>query len=78
LPQSPHVSSELIEGSREPMLGWYSGSYGQMVSTKTVRFKFKILNRGELITVIERPKIHKNWNEELLFLRSIRYSEGIK
>lgn len=77
LPQSPHVSSELIEGAREPMLGWYSGSYGQMVSTKTVRFKFKILNRGELITVIERPKIHKNWNEELLFLKSIRYREGM-
>ena len=78
LPQSSHISSELIEGFREPMLGWYSGRYGQMVSTKTLRFRFDILNRGELITVIERPKIHKNWNEELLFLRSIRYSEGIK
>jgi hypothetical protein len=75
-PELPDVSSELIEGSREPMLGWYSGSYGHMVSTKTLKFSFDILNRGELITLIERPNIHKSWNEELLFLKSIQDSEG--
>ncbi len=70
--QSLNVPSESIQGSWEPMLGWYSRSYGQMVSTKTLRFRFDILNRGELITVIERPDIHKSWNEELQFLKSIQ------
>jgi hypothetical protein len=70
--QSLNVPSESIQGTWEPMLGWYSGSYGQMVSTKTLRFRFDILNRGELITVIERPNIQKCWNEELQFLKSIQ------
>ncbi|MGC8603419.1 MAG: alginate lyase family protein [Desulfomonilaceae bacterium] len=56
-----YIYSEVFKGSKNPMLGWYSGSYGHMVPSWTVRFCLDISNRGELVTIIQRPGLLPDW-----------------
>ncbi|MGC8659276.1 MAG: alginate lyase family protein [Desulfomonilaceae bacterium] len=65
------ISSHITKGSNNPMLGWYSESYGKMVPCQALKFSYNILNLGESVIVIQRIGTSINHAEKLEFMKSL-------
>ncbi|MCL5126037.1 MAG: heparinase II/III family protein [Deltaproteobacteria bacterium] len=68
--QPSSIFSYVAKGSINPMVGWYSESYGKMVPSKTLKFSHHILNVDESVTVIQRPGASLNYAEKLKHVKS--------
>ncbi|MHB8203727.1 MAG: heparinase II/III family protein [Desulfomonilaceae bacterium] len=64
LPQSSTYCG-IVKGSENPMLGWYSENYGEMVPTGCLKFCSAGSNGVELVTVIRRRGFSLEWPREL-------------
>ncbi|MGO8823205.1 MAG: alginate lyase family protein [Desulfomonilaceae bacterium] len=67
-PDSELISAQIIKGSTDPMLGWYSKNYGEMVPTNCLTFCSDGLHQREIITTIKRPGVSLQCPEEFMHL----------
>jgi hypothetical protein len=65
-PESRLICAQNFRGSRDPMLGWYSRNYGEMVPTNCLRICHNGVGHLEFITTIKRPGISLEWPEEFI------------
>jgi hypothetical protein len=67
-PESGFVCAQILKGSTDPMLGWYSKNYGEMVPTNCLKFCFDGLRHREIITTIKRQGVSLPCPEEFTYL----------
>jgi Heparinase II/III-like protein/Heparinase II/III N-terminus len=69
LPRIEGTSCQVVRGSKDPMQGWYSESYGLVAPSYSLKFSINISNTCELVTIIQRPGISLGQAEGLQLLR---------
>lgn len=65
-PESELICAQILKGSTDPMLGWYSKNYGEMVSTNCLKFCSDGLCQREITTMIKRPDVSLQCLEEFM------------
>ncbi|MFH0959736.1 MAG: alginate lyase family protein, partial [Pseudomonadota bacterium] len=58
------VVGQILKGMKEPMQGWYSIHYGEMVPTYCLRFFHTGTNHCEMMTTISCPNFALEWPDD--------------
>ncbi len=65
-PESGLICAQIFKGSTDPMLGWYSKNYGEMVPTNCLKFCGNGVGHLEFMTTTKYPGFSLEWPEEFV------------
>jgi hypothetical protein len=60
------VFAQVIRGSKDPLMGWYSENYGEMIPTNSIRCCGSGIGHFELQTVVKSPEVSLSVSEEFV------------
>lgn len=66
--ESDLFHAQIFKGSSDPMLGWRSENYGEMIPTNCLKFCSAGLRQREITTIIKRPDVSLQCPEEFMRL----------
>jgi hypothetical protein len=53
--------AQVIKGSKDPLMGWYSENYGEMLPINSIKYCGRGIGDLEFQTVIKRPGVSLSW-----------------
>jgi len=67
-PGSPSGCAQIVHGSSNQMLGWYSRHYGQQDASACLKFSCNAKGRIDFMTVIRLPGNFLRWTDDMISL----------